>query len=265
MFLQNIRRGFSTLAYRIKHDAGLVTVQNKLQTHPIYNSIKTKPQMQLFMESHSFAVWDFMVLLKTLQNKLTCTNQIWLPPKNPYAARLVNSIVLDEESDQVSHDKCMSHFELYFEAMRDIKADTRQIESFLVKISRGKSVHTALLEVNVPDHTKQFVRSTLDAVNQPLHCVASSFYFGREDPIPNMFSKFVRNLPEAQEYENLRLYLDRHIQLDHDTHGPAMEKLLDNLTKGDEFKINKVIESGIIAINHRIKLWDGILKSIHKL
>ena len=38
-----------------------------LQNHSIYRSIKTMDQLHIFMESHIFAVWDFMSIPKSLK------------------------------------------------------------------------------------------------------------------------------------------------------------------------------------------------------
>ena len=41
----------------------------KLLQHPVYHQIQTLAQLQKFAEVHVFAVWDFISLLKSLQQK----------------------------------------------------------------------------------------------------------------------------------------------------------------------------------------------------
>ena len=45
-------------------------LKKKLLGHPLYDSVKTIPSVQAFAQSHVFAVWDFMCLVKTLQTKV---------------------------------------------------------------------------------------------------------------------------------------------------------------------------------------------------
>ena len=53
--------------------------KNQLLTHSLYEKVKTIDDLHCFLENHIYAVWDFMSLLKALQNKLTCTTTPWLP------------------------------------------------------------------------------------------------------------------------------------------------------------------------------------------
>ena len=88
--------------------------------------------MKIFMESHVFAVWDFMLLLKQLQRKLTCVDKLWMPVKNGNTARFINEIVIGEETDIHPFGKGhVSHFELYLEAMEEVGANTRTIKNFI--------------------------------------------------------------------------------------------------------------------------------------
>ena len=84
-----------------------------------------------FMETHVYAVWDFMSLVKALQIDLTSVKLPWVPTKDNVSRRLINEIVLGEESDIDQDDNPTSHYELYLEAMETIGADTGKIKNFV--------------------------------------------------------------------------------------------------------------------------------------
>ena len=65
----------------------------------MYSVINDMDDLKLFMQYHVFAVWDFMSLLKSLQNNLTCTSVPWFPVGNSQTRYLINEIVAGEESD----------------------------------------------------------------------------------------------------------------------------------------------------------------------
>ena len=54
----------------------------------------------------------------------------WMPPAKPTAARLINEIVLGEESDETPSG-CRSHYEIYRDAMEETSAPTLWIDTFL--------------------------------------------------------------------------------------------------------------------------------------
>jgi hypothetical protein len=81
-----------------------------LLEHRLYGRLQTLEHLAVFMEYHVFAVWDFMSLLKALQVRLTCASVPWLPQGNAQVRRLVNEIVLGEESDVLPEGGAASHF-----------------------------------------------------------------------------------------------------------------------------------------------------------
>jgi len=243
----------------------------KLKSHPLYASIQTVPQLQTFMKSHCFAVWDFMSLLKELQRRVTCVDTLWIPKPNTGSIRLVNEIVTGEESDEnmagaSEEEKYISHYELYLRAMREMGASTTEMESFVEKIRQGVPFPVALQQTDIPEHTKKFVANTIGVLNMPTHVIASYFQFGREDPIPEMFQTILSNLEANKIKGNLecfKLYLQRHIQLDGEEHGPAGLKLVLALTKSQE-EMDEVVKYAKLAIESRLHFWDGIYLDIQQ-
>src|ERR1700751_1248218 len=98
----------------------LATLRTQLLDHPVYAEVASVEDLRRFMEDHVFAVWDFMSLLKRLQQDLTCTKVPWFPADNGRAARLINDIVIGEETDVDPDASCVSPLDLYLRAMADV-------------------------------------------------------------------------------------------------------------------------------------------------
>src|SRR5690349_11101510 len=95
----------------------LAPTRQLLLNNGLYDSMQSLPDLRRFMEHHVYAVWDFMSLLKALQRELTCVQVPWVPGARPALRRLINEIVLEEESDVDLQGQSISHFELYVRAM----------------------------------------------------------------------------------------------------------------------------------------------------
>jgi hypothetical protein len=235
-----------------------------LLNHPIYKQLDSLISLRIFMESHVFAVWDFMSLIKTLQNQLTCLDVPWLPPADINSARMVNEIVLAEETDEVSLDFYISHYDLYIAAMEEIGADTEPIKNFICSLRQGLPVYDALTSLSISESTKAFVLSTMKTIRQSPHEVTASFLLGREDIIPAMFRQVVSSLENLNGFtcKYLRLYLDRHNFLDEDKHVPIGKKLLNNLCSNDHLKWEQAFQSASSSLQARVSLWDGVSQLI---
>lgn len=236
--------------------------RNQLLAHPLYYKIKEIKDLQVFMQGHVYAVWDFMSLLKALQQKLTCTTTPWYPSKFPNTRYLINEIVVAEESDEYIDGRRLSHFEMYLDAMHALGGDSSEINSFLEKVSTGTSILSVIAESTLHPNVKEFLTFTFDVIeNGTAHEIAAAFTFGREDLIPDMFSSILQeiqlNFPESN-LEKLLYYFERHIELDADEHGPLAMKMIMELCGDDALKWKAVEEVSKLALQKRIKLWDAI-------
>tara|TARA_B100001029_G_scaffold24157_1_gene16803 strand:+ start:3076 stop:3843 length:768 start_codon:yes stop_codon:yes gene_type:complete len=251
----------------IKVEDELTALKKQLVSHKVYEKINNVDSLKIFMENHVYAVWDFMSLLKSLQLHLTTFKIPWTPTKDSNAARFINEIVLEEETDIGNSNIPSSHYEMYIDAMKEIKANTNKIELLLEKIKEKKSITQSLDEIDAKLPVKNFMQFTFNtiATNEP-HKIASVFTFGREDLIPNMFIQIVKNINNEKNVSAKKLiyYLERHIELDGDDHGPIALKMISNLCGDNKKKWDDVITYSKKALKERIKLWDHILYCIEK-
>lgn len=243
----------------------LAPLRKQLKEHTLYTSLKTIEDVKIFMESHVFAVWDFMSLLKALQEKLTCTTLPWLPVVNPKTARFINEIVLGEETDVNELGEPKSHFEMYIDAMKQAEASTVEIASFINSIIEHNTIDESLNKCLVLKEVKEFVSFSFNVINtQEPHIIAASFTFGREDVIPDMFLEIIKNTEDNStlNYNKLTYYLKRHIELDGDEHGPLSLRMIEELCGNDAQKWNDVLYYAKESLRKRINLWDGISRQI---
>lgn len=237
----------------------------RLLAHPLYAAVRDERALRLFMRSHVTCVWDFMTLLKALQRQLTCVEVAWHPSPDPAARRMINEIVLDEESDLAPGGGHLSHFELYREAMRDAGADGRPIDALIAGLQAGLPPRAALAAAGLPPAATTFARTTLDvALDGALHEVAAAFTWGREDVIPDMFRRLVSGLArrDPSRWGRLRHYLERHIERDGEAHGPAARALVARLCAGDPQRLEQARAAARRALQARLELWDALLAEL---
>ncbi len=235
----------------------------RVVSHPLYKNLDTLDGVVTFMEHHVFAVWDFMSLLKSLQRGLTCVQVPWVPTGPAASRRLVNDIVLVEESDERGGG-FISHFELYLEGMTEAGADRTAVDALVGLLREGKPVLPSLAAAGVPGPAAEFVTATWEIIESaPVHCQAAAFAFGREDLIPDMFDQVAAvNREQGNRLGTFVDYLDRHIEVDGEEHTPMAMQMLADLCAEDDDKWRQCEETVIIALEARIRLWSGICAAI---
>ena len=245
--------------------AEIEPLRKQLIEHKLYKHINSLYELNVFMEHHVFAVWDFMSLLKALQQKLTCTTLPWMPVGNANTRYLINEIVTGEESDVDEHGNRTSHFELYLKAMEQAGTPAVAIDDLFNELNYGKNIDEALIVADIPLAARNFVQHTFDVIdtNKP-HIQAAVFTFGRDDLIPDMFSIIVKeiSLQFPDKVDTLLYYLQRHIEVDGDHHSNLAYQMTADLCGDDDRKWNEALAAVKEALQARITLWNGILNSI---
>lgn len=251
-------------------EARIALPRARLTSHPLYSSIRSPEDLRVFMEAHAFAVWDFMSLLKALQRQLTCIDVPWIPSRWPESRRFLNEIVLGEESDRFN-GRAVSHFELYLEAMQECGANIVPVRSLLDSLggySPDLSMEAMLQAAGAPTPACDFVANTFRTIREgSLPALAAAFTFGREDVIPDLFRSLVRDLNHefSGQFSKFVWYLERHIEVDGEDHGPLSLRMVADLCGDDEALWEQAASAAESAIQARLELWDGILAQIQQL
>ncbi|MEV6590058.1 DUF3050 domain-containing protein [Streptomyces acidicola] len=241
--------------------AAIEPTRKEVTAHPIYQRMNSRADMATFLEHHVFAVWDFMSLLKSLQRELTCVDVPWVPLGSEVSRRLINDIVLVEESDELNGG-FTSHFELYRAGMAEADADTTRIDTFLALVKEGHDVPAALRVAQVPAPAAEFVRTTFEIISErPLHCRAAAFAFSREDLIPDMFDQVIKK-EGTDRFPLFCDYLARHIEVDGEEHTPMAMQMVADLCGEADTRWQEAAETAKLALEARIRLWDGIVEAL---
>ncbi len=246
--------------------ASVRELRTQLEQHPIYRAVDSLPRLRCFMEHHIFSVWDFMSLVKYMQGVVAPAKSPWMPGKDATLRRFINDMVLGEESDEWPQDgkiAYVSHFELYQKAMLEVGADIKRSNDFLRVVDTLGIDHALSSKLALPA-ARTFMRSTFGclASNKP-HVVMASLAVGREHIIPEMFRALLRDMAiDAATAPAFHYYLQRHVHLDGEHHGPLSLRLLDSLCAGDATRLAEAQAAAEQAIAARIAFWDGVMEAM---
>ncbi len=245
--------------------ATIAPLRERLARHRVYELLRTVDDIRRFSESHVYAVWDFMSLLKALQRHLTCVSVPWRPAADARVARFVNEVVLDEETDLDADGRAASHFSLYLAAMGDLDADTAPVLGLVAAVTDVASVAETAARLGTSGGVRQFLGATFGAIaSGQAHRIASAFTFGREDLLPDVFLNVLARAERQQgeRYPKFEYYLRRHIELDGDEHGPIALRMVAELCGEDDRRWAEVTETATEALSARVALWDEIAEAL---
>jgi hypothetical protein len=246
--------------------ADVVRLAKRVRSHEVFARLASIDDVRVFMEHHVWAVWDFMSLLKSIQSALAPAAAPWTPVRDPESARFVNEIVLGEETDEAPDGGHASHFEIYLSAMEAAGARMDAIRAMTLSVATGVSWRRALEDASPPAAAREFVTATMETTESSLPERVAAFTLGREEVIPGMFREAVTRLDRSgvrgADLRLFRWYLDRHITVDGDHHGPLAARLFERVCLTDARTRDVSLQAAVRALDLRVALWDATAHEI---
>jgi len=235
-----------------------------LINHPLYTNIKTDNDLKVYMYNQVWCVWDFMTLVKSIQINIVPPNILWIPPKHPELGAYIYEVLLTEETD-INHDSDSnsSHFQTFLKAMNESGVDTSSIDLFIKLLESGFSFETAVEKCGIHNEVKEFISTTFEFAKSDLHISTAVFCLSREGVIPDMFMNLLANISLSNNYKIFNWYLNRHIYLDSQSHGPLSIKLFKTVVNSPQ-KQEEALQAALKALKTRNKFFDHILNSINQ-
>lgn len=236
----------------------LEPVRRSLSAHRLYGLLERRENVAAFMEHHVYAVWDFMALLKAVQRHLTCVDVNWRPAGPAAIRRLVNEIVLEEESDEVD-GVATSQFELYRRGMRRAGAASDKIDCFVAEIEGGNPIEIATARCGVSADAVALLRTTQGAIAtcEP-HIIVATFALGWEDIVASTFDPILARIPQVEELETFASFLRRRIERNRRGRGTMALAMLSQICDGSATRWREAGLAGADALSARLAFWNAI-------
>lgn len=238
---------------------------DQLLKHPFYNEINHPGDLKSFMEHHVYAVWDYMSLLKALQERFTKTTSPWFPVGDPEVRYLINKLVLARETGVNYYGKRQSRFEMYLASMKAAGADTGKTESFLEQVIHGTDIFLVIATCDLPVSIRQFLKNTFDIISEGKpHKIAAAFTYGRTDIFPENFSEKIKDLQQRFPEDDLRpvSYYFESLK-DQRNLAESATALVEELCGTDKQKWEEVKQTSLTCLKSRSALWNGIRDEVH--
>lgn len=234
--------------------------RDRVISHPLLDLTLDRVKLQKLMQIHVFAVWDFMFLLSELRKNMYQSNNYWLPSQDAGCLRLINELIISEETDVVSSLNFEgSHFEMYLKAMDEVGADTRFILTFTKLLREGMHIESAALCAH--PLANDFVVGNYALMQHGALEMAGALFFGREDIVPQIFYR-LKCSNDFSGHPWLCAYLDRHIEADLTAHGKMAGAIVQKLCGQSQDNWRRAAFGARAALKLRAALLDGIYAEV---
>ena len=144
--------------------------------------------------------------------------------------------------------------------MKTIGAKSEELDKLTSRINNEGFDKSFLDELDISVEVRNFLKHDLEiSMSGTLAEIIGAFTLGREKVIPNMFG-YILTAIEDTSSKYLITYLQRHIDVDGDRHGPLSMKLLKASCNDEELDIAYM--TAIKSLELRLLVWDKVYDQI---
>ena len=145
----------------------------------------------------------------------------------------------------------------------------RELRDLIAEVKTGRLSRRAFVQRMIAVGLTAPMAGMMLAQSGSTEEVVAAFFHGREDIIPEMFSRLKQTLPGASNdndpLRHFTYYIDRHIELDGDSHGPMGRELLEGLVADSPQRDERALRAACNSIRARIELWNGTLSTLREI
>jgi hypothetical protein len=170
------------------------SVDFRNQSLDLYSCIKTEDDFRVFMENHIFTIWDYMSLLKALENSFRNDSLPWFPSRNAKSLKTLHEVVCQEEFASDGKGEIKSNFEMYLETMEEIGANTSDILNVLSHARSIDIIQEALTLSNNNVESSYYTRFIYNIIKSGKpHLMATVLALSKETSFPSLFAENLKD------------------------------------------------------------------------
>lgn len=233
-----------------------------LESHPLYQLLTNANALGYFLERHVICAWSYGQILHSLQKDMVAAAFPLRSDGHKEALHLISELVMQEEVCASPAGRYFSNFELYLEAMQDLKCDVTPMLCFLDFLEHGVPAATAIEQSQFAPEIVTYARHTLHLLSKPVHARAAALFYEGEPFIPDRFLYqlhfMLPNFPVAKILE----YFEGHIEGLKRPDFSAARRLVEVFCQND-FRLNREAEQAAeTALAQRLDLWNTLVLGI---
>lgn len=235
-----------------------------LDTHKIYEHLKTSPAIRKFMEHHFICAWGYHAILRSIDRELSSAPVGIYSHDLKEALKLVSEIILDEEVADLGDGRLSSHFELYLEAMQDMGCDVTPLLDFMDNLDSGQDLVEAARQADLPAPVIDYAAFVSGVLREPIHLRAVALFYEGEPYLPDALLIQTSSLLPRLKVGRFLDYMERHIEgIKHPGFSPAAR--LVEVFCGNDIHRNEAAEKmAERVLQVRVQFWNQLMDKLQQ-